>query len=530
MTVHGRRAVLVAGLGAATLLGSAGALSLRRYLHHPRQEKQVPLYDGPEASLAEVLAAPPFDVCIIGSGFAGTALGTRLARAGMRTVILEAGAVPSKGHSEKFALINQATMSGDQPYAVPATRLMMPGGTSALWTGNSPRLLPIDFERNAYTPAGAQWPVTYAQIDPHYEKAEDTLNVSGESNAPYLAPRTHPLHDERRAGNRTLKSVLSEAGIHSFDSFRSRSETGGDGGPIRVARDMLPQYAQIPGAALVTGISARRLVGSSPDRIEGLLVRDIDGNSSMIRARVFVVAAGGVESARLLLLSRSEQFPNGPGNGSDQVGRTFADHKYLNFTSRIPAPRVLFGGAIPQVVRSVDYYETFKRRGLGSLGYTVGLRRTHGPELELHFTAECELEPAHANCVSLDESLRDPWGDPVAHLHFSVSERDQKTLDAARATTVALMRKLGGHDIQELTSHWGHHHLGIVRMGNDPRTSVVDQDLKLHGVRNAYALTSGNFVTSGPANPTLLIVAFAHRLADHIVEHMHAGAFETRAV
>jgi choline dehydrogenase-like flavoprotein len=93
------------------------------------------------------------------------------------------------------------------------------------------------------------------------------------------------------------------------------------------------------------------------------------------------------------------------------------------------------------------------------------------------------------------------------------------------ALVVSLYRRLGAKDITELPTHWGHHHLGTVRMGANPRTSVVDADHCVHGVRNLFVLTSGNFVTSGPANPTLLIVALAHRLAEHLSARMTAGAF-----
>jgi glucose dehydrogenase len=520
-----RRAVLGAAAGGALLLGGgAGVVQLRRYLRQPRLDKVAPEYEGPEASLAEVLEAPRFDVCIVGSGFAGTALGTLLARAGMRTLVVEGGVIPSRmAKNEKYALINQATMSGDQPYAVQATRAMMPGGTSALWTGNSPRLLPIDFEPNAYTPPGTGWPIRYSQLNDYYEKAEDMLLVTGESNVRSLPPRPHPLHNERRGGNRALKAMLNDAGVAAFDTFRSLTPRGG---PVRVARDMLPGYAKTPGAVLLTGTSARRLIGSSPDRIDALFVKDIDGNSALIRARAFVVAAGGVESARLLLLSQSEQFPHGLGNWTDQVGRTFDDHLYLNFTSRVADPHILLGGPVPQIVRSFQYYETFKKRGLGSLGLTVSLRHTDTEEMELRMTAECELQPSDSNRVTLDETTLDPWGDPVAHLHFSATDRDREMRKESSAAVIALMAKMGAHDIDEWPQHWGHHHLGTVRMGSDPRTSVVDSDLAVHGVRNAFVLSSGNFVTSGPANPTLLIVAFAHRLADHLTQIMHEGAFE----
>jgi choline dehydrogenase-like flavoprotein len=520
-----RRALLLGGLvlgGAA--IGGFGAVKVRQRLRHRQPSGQAPEFQGHQARIADLRDALPLDVCIIGSGPAGSVLGIQLARAGLRTAILEAGVNPSEmAKNEKFALINQATMSGDQPYAVAATRAMMPGGTSALWTGNTPRLVPIDFEQNAYTPKGAHWPVTYAEMDPYYERAEASLYVTGESNVRYVPPRTHPLANERRGGNRVLKGMLRDVGVVAFDTFRSRMP---DGGPTRVARDVLPKFVAQPTAAFVSGVSARRLLSDKPDRIDGLLVRNIDGDASVVRAKVFVVAAGGVESARLLLLSKSEYFPNGLGNTNDLLGRTFADHQYFNFTSQVRDPRRIHWEELPQVVRSFQFYERFKRKGLGSLGLTASiLEQPSG--LELKMTAECELEPHADNRITLDPDVLDPWGDPVAHLRFSVSERDRQTRAEASRTIISLMQRMGGQKVEALPSHWGHHHLGTVRMGHSERDSVVDRNLRIHGMRNAFVLTSGNFVTSGPANPTLLIAAFAHRLADHLIEEFRQGAFGT---
>jgi glucose dehydrogenase len=519
-----RRSVLIAAFSVGAASAGVGAIALRRHLRAPKPEYGMPEFEGPEARLSEVLDAPPFDVCIVGSGPAGAVLGLQLAQSGIRTVILEAGVTPSRlAKDERYSQLNVATQSGDHPYALTATRALMPGGTSSLWTGNTPRLLPIDFEQNAYTPAGTGWPVTYAHMNDYYERAEESLHVTGESNVRYVAPRSHALPDQRRGGNRALKAMLAKVGVVSFDTFRSRGPTGG---PVRVARDILPSFARLPDAAFVSGITVRWLLGSAPDRISGALVRDMDGNESTVRARVFVLATGAVECARRLLLSRSEHFPDGLGNRFDQVGRTFADHLYCNFTSTIADHHVFLGGPMPQVVRSFQFYEVFKRKGLGSVGLTAALRETEKPGLELSLTGECELEPSPANRVTLDEAVTDVFGDPVAHLHFSASERDVETKRQMCDVIYRLATQMNAYDVQQLPPHWGHHHLGVVRMGHNERTSVVDANLKLHGVRNAYAITSGNFVTSGPANPTLLIVALAHRLAEHVIARMREGAYE----
>jgi glucose dehydrogenase len=440
-------------------------------------------------------------------------------------VILEAGVNPSRlAKNDRYALLNVATQSGDQPYPVVATRAMMPGGTTALWTGNTPRLLPIDFEQNAYTPEGTAWPVTYAQMSPYYDKAEETFRVTGQSDAPHAAPRTQPLAYERRGSNHAVKELLRRADISAFDTFRSRMKTGG---PLRVARDILPQFARSSSAAFVQGVTVRKLVAGPPDRISGVEVSDLEGNHSVLRARIYVLAAGGVECARRLLLSRSEHFPEGLGNRFDQVGRTFTDHLQRNFTARLAPDDLLRSAELPQVVRSYQFYESSKREGLGGIALISSVRKTEGEDFELLLTGSCELEPAPANRVTLDESQQDVHGDPVAHVHFSATDRDHATSDSMIGLIRSAADKLKARKLEELPPHWAHHHLGTVRMGNDERTSVVDKNLRVHGVRNAYALTSGNFVTSGPANPTLLIAAFAFRLSEHLVAELRGAALDS---
>jgi choline dehydrogenase-like flavoprotein len=488
----------------------------------PRLDYEMPEFEGRDVRLSDVLDAPPFDACIVGSGPAGAVLGLQLARAGVRTVILEAGVNPSR-ITERYAQLNVATQSGDTSYPLIATRAMMPGGTTALWTGNTPRLLPIDFERNAYTPEGTAWPVSYEEMSPYYDLAEQTLHVAGEANAAYAAPRTRPLAQAHRGSNRAVKALLKRADVSAFDTFRSRMQNGG---PTRIARDVLPEFSRLPSAAFVQGATARRFVSGSPDRIEGVEVSNADGARSILRARTYILAAGGIECARRLLLSRSESFPEGLGNRFDQVGRTFTDHLQRNFTARVRPDWRLRWADLPQTVRSYQFYESSKREGIGGIALFATLRKTSGPEVELLLTGSCELEPVATNRVTLDESQRDVYGDAVAHLHFNATERDRITSERMVAIIRDVASKVGAHELQELPPHWAHHHLGTVRMGNDERTSVVDRHLKVHGVRNAYVLTSGNFVTCGPANPTLLIVALAHRLAGHLIAELRSSALE----
>lgn len=468
-------------------------------------------------------------MCIVGSGPAGASLGLQLARSGVRTLIVEAGAnAREMVRDGRYALLGHATTSGDLAYPVLASRMMMmPGGTSAIWTGNAPRLLAIDFERTAYTPEGAPWPIDYWTLEPWFVEAEALLRVGGESDAPYAAPRSRPLPREARNVNLTVKSLLRAAGVVGVTTFRSRSMHAR--GPVRIARDVLPWFARLPGAMLMPRVTARRLlVAGGTDELAGVLLEDLAGRRRLVRARAYVLAAGGIECARRLLLCRSARFPDGIGNAHGLVGAGFTDHLIPQFIAQLTLPRPP-EQPLPQTVRCFQFYESFKRAGLGSLYLSARLDPPHGadPQLcTLALTADCELFPSVQNRVSLDHGAHDAFGDPVAHLHLHASAPDRATLRAARAVARDIFRRIGAVQVEELPLRWGYHHIGTVRMGRDPATSVVDANLRVHGLRNLFLVTSGNLVTSGPANPTLLIVALAQRLARHLLGRLHEGSLE----
>jgi choline dehydrogenase-like flavoprotein len=497
-------------LAAATAIALPAAPAAWRFLRSsPRVDNEIPEYHGPSATLGDLRESAPFDVCVVGSGPAGTLLGIQLARAGLRTVIVEAGVNPAElAREPRYAELGSGTVSGDLMYPLVASRILMPGGTTAIWTGNTPRLLPIDFERHAYTLPDAGWPVTYAQLEPYYCRAERALGVAGDPEAPFAAPRSCGLpYEKQPEGDGPLEQVLARAGVQGATTFRSTSLHGG---PVRVARDLLPVFARQPGAVFAPGVVARRFVPGADGAIASVRLEAFGEPAFDLPSRVFVLAGGGVETARRLLLSASERFPNGIGNHADLVGRTFTEHPTLQFRARVPYK----GPKRTQTLRCFQFYEAFKRRGLGGAYLAMTLRPTDAPgTAQLEVNVDCELWQSPDNRVTLDPALRDPFGDPAAHLHLGASDRDHATFAAARELARGICARAGAKQVEEEPHKWSYHHLGTVRMGDDARTSVCDADLRVHGTRNLHVLTSGAFSTPGVSNPTLLIGALAFRLA-----------------
>jgi glucose dehydrogenase len=497
----GRRAFLLT-------LGAAGAAAAGGYYVLSRRPARAPkiVWSG-----REILGGDPrFDVCVIGSGFAGAVVAGDLARAGFRVVMLESGTAPGGPVDPRLSDLERYEVTGSAEYPLITTRARAAGGTSHLWTGRCERLHPLDFEPNAYTPAGAPWPFRYEAIEPDYARAEETLRVRGGRLSRYSPPRSggFPI---RTPWWKTwgLNRMMREAGYELDESPTSRGEAGDS--TLRVHRDLLPGFTSSPSGALVPLLTATRIVIDDKGSVSAVEARTLDGDVKRIRARACVVACGAVESARLLLLSRSERFPNGVGNHADLVGRYFTEHPNLSFDGDVPGMKPI----LPlEISRSHQVYETFKREGLGSALLMFQRSRRNGERLRIGATVE--MRPVPENRVTLSDERKDAFGNQGAHLHFDFTPDDTRTMDRARETIRSIYEKLGAKNVREADRSWSHHHLGTTRMGANPEASVVDPDLRVHGVSNAYVLGSGVFVTGGASHPTLLITALAHRLGRHL--------------
>src|SRR5688500_5059168 len=173
-----RRRQFVIGSASAAALTATGAWLGKRSASPDRDAAFVAPpaeFEDRSVGLDTLPAEPQFDVCIVGCGPAGAILALDLARAGLSTLIVEAGARAAiMARDPRYVALNDFVGKGSIEYPLASTRVMGVGGTSSIWTGRCPRFLPIDFEDNAYTPAGARWPVSYAQIEPYYVRAEST--------------------------------------------------------------------------------------------------------------------------------------------------------------------------------------------------------------------------------------------------------------------------------------------------------------------------------------------------------------------
>lgn len=467
-------------------------------------------------SFAGLDASRSFDVCVVGTGPAGALLAGQLARDGVNTLLLESGVRPG-ATDPRLAELDAYTTSG-RAYALRESRFRGVGGTSNLWTGGCIRLYPEDLaDDNSYLPPGAAWPFDYAELEPFYERAEAELGVRGADwtslGPPRRVPYPQPLEPD--PGTSRLRGALASAGVSPDPIPHSDL----DGQPLRTATTHLPAFSQSRSGTLAIGATVTRIVAGPSGAVSHLLVHGLDGAPREVRARFYVVACGVVETCRLLLLSRPG-FSVGVGVGSDRVGRRFMTHyRGPTATARIPA-----GSPIPRKgsLRSLiarQFVAEARKQGLGAVRLRFAQRRQH-----LMILSDLEVEPTPANRITLDPDRLDRFGNPGAHLHLEMSERDRATATWAEARVREVAARLELADVQ-LTPEpvqLSHHHMGGCPTGRDPATSVVDADLRVHGTANLYVAGGAPFVTCGVAHPTLTISALSLRLADHLAGRVRA--------
>ena len=170
-------------------------------------------------SLNPLDASDPYDVCIIGSGFVGTVLGTALVEQGVRTLILESGASIARWLVDpRLKDLAAYEVSGDTNYPAVRTKARAIGGNSNFWTGRCERFHPSDFAGGPYTPSDNPWPISYQELESYYEKAEQTLRVRGGESSEFMPPRRSPFPLRSKLNPHHLKSIMAGVGVTLDDS------------------------------------------------------------------------------------------------------------------------------------------------------------------------------------------------------------------------------------------------------------------------------------------------------------------------
>jgi choline dehydrogenase-like flavoprotein len=565
--------------------------------------------------MLQVIRSPKvYDVCVIGSGAAGGTAAKVLTEGGLNVVLLEAGPplVPAKDFKEhmwpynlphrgegvggkhrdgiesvgdEFLAPNGFWSIEGEPYTTaPGStfywfRSRIVGGRTNHWGRIALRFAPVDFKARSHDGMGDDWPISYQDVAPYYDKVESYIGVFGsKENIPSAPDGVFMPPPKPRCTEIFIKRACDKIGVTCIPSRLAIITQEHNGRPAchycgQCGRGCIPasnfssSQVMIPPAqktgrlTLITNAMARELIVSKSGKVEAVSYIDKKTRSEQqVRARAVVLGASACESARLLLNSRSPLFPDGLANGSGVVGRYLTDSvgsngagyfpqltkilphnhdgvggmhlympwwKYDRKNEFLRGYHIEFGGGryMPSVAEFDDVCDQFegygaalKKKCRDSYGTTIG------------FAGRGEMIPNPDCYCEIDPNLVDEWGIPVLRFNWKWGENELAMAEDMQNTFREIVAAAGGTYIasrlpQSHISSGGEiiHELGVARMGSDPRKSALNGYCQAHEVKNLFVTDGACFVSNADKNPTLTIMALCWRASEYLLAEAKKG-------
>ena len=551
------------------------------------------------------MAFSEVDAVVVGSGAGGAPMALQLARAGLKVVVLEKGPAYDKGDftHDEIAISRRnffMPLPWDEPHLWRVGQNGKYSRTNHAWTANCVgggtvhmsgffyRLKPVDFRMRSMlgAPEGStvvDWPIRYEDLLPYYEQVEEEIGVSGVvTQHPWAEPRRKPYplppldeHPIAKEIDRAGKKI----GLHPYPTARAiasrpyRGRAGciycvfcgsygcESGAKSSTQVTLMPLALETGKVELRTRCMARSVEVTADGRAKSVVYIDEKGELQEQPARIVVVSCTAVESARLLLNSRSARWPKGLANDTGLVGKNlmFSGFGRSRASFRISKRKQSWpwlDDPAPFVQRSLsDHYVLPASTKLGSRkGGAIGFLWEHpapisqaivlaqggkgvfGKELKdrfrvfrdskvLQFETYAEWLPTPGTSVSVEDTVLDRYGLPVAAITIDrhpadlpvtryLIDRGEDLLRAMEPDAVWRVTEAGETTILQ---H------GTCRFGDDPATSVLDRDCRAHTVPNLWVV-DGSFMPTSGGNPnTLTIMANAYRVADRLVKKAKTG-------
>ena len=458
------------------------------------------------------------------------------------------------------------------------------GGRTNHWGRISLRYGPDDFKPRSKNGMGDDWPIGYDDIAPYYDRLDRMVGIFGSEeglrNAPdgIFQPPPRP-----RCYELLVKEACDRLGVTCIParlSILTRPLNGrpachycgqcgrgcGVNANFSSTGVLLPPALDTGRLLVVTNAMARAVTTDRSGLATGVSYIDKnDGTDKHVRARVVVLAASACETARLLLNSESSLFPDGLANSSGMVGRYLTDSTGTDVAGFIPrlmdnVPHNedgVGGGHIymPWWLdnRDLDFprgyhIEVWGGRGMPGYGFMGGIQRYpngggYGQQLKddyrryygavVGFSGRGEMIPNVDSYCEIDPDTVDQWGIPVLRFHFKWTDREHLQVKHMQETFRELITAMGGTPFGSMpTAENGYgilpggriiHEIGVTRMGDTPRTSVVNRYCQTHDVKNLFIADGGPFVSQADKNPTWTLMALAMRTSEYIAEERNKG-------
>src|SRR5437868_9941531 len=562
-----------------------------------------------------IRSAKIYDVCIIGSGAGGGQAAKTLTEGGLNVVMLEAGPdlnpekdfkehvwpynLPHRGigvggklrgmiNSEFMAPTGAWEIDGEPYVSAPGStfrwfRSRIVGGRTNHWGRIALRFAPVDFKSRSTDGMGDDWPITYQDLAPYYDKIESYIGVFGTkenvSSAPDGIFMTPP---KPRCTETIVKKSCDKLNIICIPSRLAIITEAHNGRPachycgqcgrgcvtasnFSSSQVMIPPAQKTGRLTLITGAMAREIIVGKDRKAEAVSYIDkATRTEKRISAKAFVVGASACESARLLLNSKSSIFPDGIANSSGAVGRYLTDsvgssgYGYIPALEKIPPhnhdgvggmhmyvpwwkfdrkndfPRgyhIEFGGG-----REMPGVGMFNAMNREEEGYGVSLKQRARKIYGCHigFAGRGEMIPNPDTYCEIDPEVVDEWGIPVLRFHFKWSDYELLQAKDMQETFKAIVETMGG-EYKTRTSIHGDlpfgiepggriiHEVGTARMGADPKTSVLNGFCQAHDVKNLFVTDCAPLVTNPDKNPTLTIMALGWRASEYLLDEARKG-------
>jgi choline dehydrogenase-like flavoprotein len=564
--------------------------------------------------MSPILSGDKYDAIIVGSGAGGGMAAYSLTHAGAKCLVLEAGDwfdtakdskwlqwgydAPHRGASRTpfgpggfEAVVGGYDVEGEPYTCATGTdwkwfRSRMLGGRTNAWGRISLRNGPYDFKPYSRDGNGFDWPITYGELAPYYDKTEELIGVFGSAEGlenlpdgkflPPPAPRCYELLIQKACKDLKIPCIPSRLAIltRPLKDRPACHYVSQCGRGCRMASnfsspDVLLYPAQQTGNLEIRcGAMAREVLTGADGRATGVSYIDKQsGEEVKVRGKVVVLAASACETARLLLNSRSPRFPNGVANSSGLVGRYLMDTVMSNVTGWIPSMMNLPAhnedgvGGMHLFMPWWNYQEQLQdelsfsrgyhieigggRRGMPAPGLMTGSERLlgggYGKALKqrsrslygslVDFHGRGEMIPNAQSYCEIDKNTVDKWGIPVLKFHFQWSDQEINMVRHMQETFQQIVTTMGGKVIESYGAdqQWGitaggvgFHEVGGARMGNDPKTSVLNSHCQAWDCKNLFVTDGAPFVSLSDKNPTLTILALAWRTSDYITAQVRA--------